>query len=224
MPEAYRHADALRLEVVTVEVQHLAAVGTVSGVALLLAAARNGEGTGRLRIDSGGVQLSWQAPGSDTFGDKVNCTVDGEYLLEDGEDRDKWIRVQVYADHLPEDTEEAQVYLLQVYGGGVSDDDVTAVEASAGDVAVYMILMKNISAVGLSALKVWLHADTADIEISDSAIAGWVSPTTEETALDFPDLAAGDDDTLYLRRTIAASSASDAGVIDKLHFSFLGGV
>ena len=223
MPEAYRHADALRLEVSTVEVQHLAAVGTVSGVALLLAAARNGEGTGRLRIESSGVQLSWQAPGSATFGDKVNCAADGAYLLEDGEDSDKWIRVHVYADHLPEDTEEAKVYLRQVYSGGASDDDVTAAEASAGDVATYTITMENVSAVGLSALKVWLHADTDDIDISDDG-AAWVSPTTEGTALDFPDLAAGATDVLHLRRTIGAASASDAGVIDKLHFSFLGGV
>ena len=74
-------ADALRLYLVGIEIMHLLAVGTVPGVRILLAAARNGTGAGLLRYLAGA--LYWRAPGSATFGAAVPAAVDGEYHVAD---------------------------------------------------------------------------------------------------------------------------------------------
>ena len=91
-------ADALHVTVDTVEVRHLAVVGTLPGVVPLLASARNGPGIGLMQSEGDdGTWLSWRAPGSTLYGTAVHCSPDGTFLLCDGEDPDKWIRVDVYA-------------------------------------------------------------------------------------------------------------------------------
>jgi len=221
MPVVGTHADALRLTVASVEVRHLTAVGTVPGVVIDAVAARNGEGTGRLRCD--GNELQWQAPDSATWGDVefVDVENDASYLLEDGEDRSKWIRVDVYPDYLPDGAAEVGVVLTDVRENGVSNDDVTASEAASGDVTTHTVTLENVGTVTLSQLRVWLDAAVSGLEISDDG-ASWVSPTSEAAALAFPDLAAGDSDTLHVRRTISAGADADAGVVNHLELSFSG--
>jgi len=221
MPVVGTHADALRLSVASAEVRHLTAVGTVPGVVIAAVAARNGEGTGRLRCD--GDELQWQAPGSSTWGDVqfVDAVNDAEYLLEDGEDRNKWIRVDVYPDYLPDGAAEVGVTLTDVRENGISNDDVTASEAAAGDVTTHTVTVENVGTVTLSQIQVWLASGVTGLEISDDG-STWVSPASEASALALPDLAAGDTDTLHLRRTISASADSDAGVVNHLGLSFCG--
>lgn len=220
MPTAHTAADSLTIEAAAVEIRHLAAVGTVAGVAPQLAAARNGPGAGRVRTD---VQsrLQYKAPGSDAWGQAEPVATAGqEILLTDGDDRDKWLRVAAWPAHLTPG-EEARVLLGDRYENGATAGDVTDSEAAAGDVATYEITLTNASGHTAERIRAWLDAATADVEISADGVA-WVSPTTEGTGLELASLAPGAAATLYARRTIAAAATADTGVLNLLHFAFDG--
>ena len=215
MPE---HADVLRIELAGVEVQHLATVGAVPGTAILLAAARNGPGEGRLRTNASGTAVQWRAPGSIVWGTAVSVPADGEYLLCDGEDRDKFVRIAAWPAHL-QAGQEAEVQLRDVYSNAIAHDDVAAEEAATGDLTVYSLTLRNAGDSALRHLLCWLDAATTVLEISADG-AAWVCPTAVGNALELGDLAAGAATTLYLRRTIATGAASDAAVLTHLHFRF----
>ena len=240
--------DALRIEVASVEVKHLVAVGTIPGVAVLAAAARNGPGIGRLRSTGDGTLLSWKAVGSSTFGPSVDCSANGSYLLEDGEDATKWARVQVYAAHLLAGPTASAVYLSDVYDNAVGHDDVIASEASAGNVETYTLAMKNAGQSTMFDVRVWLddtggasgargwrdllalllgwHSSSGAsarpyIEISDDNIT-WVQPTDEDTGLAFGELIGQQSTTLYVRRTTQAGTASSSRILSVLHWAWTG--
>ena len=221
MPVAATRADALRFKVGESEITHLIAAGGIPGVIVKQAAAKNGAGIGRLRSAGDGTLLSWKAPGSAVWGDAYHCHVDEqEYVLEDGEDHDKFVRVQIAADFLTPGSVEALVYLQEVYNNGIASDDVSAAEASAGDVETYQITMENVGSETLQKLVVWLDPGVSGLEISENG-SSWVNPTTEETALAFPDLPAGQTDILHVRRTIGAGAEPDPAVLSCLHARFV---
>ncbi len=118
--------DALRMEVASVQAVHLVAVGTLDGVAIAHVAARNGPGTGYLAADSTGSGLKWKAPGSSAYGETVDCSPGGGFVLPDGDDPEKFVRVAVIASRLPAGADAAQVLLRDVYDNAVSHDDVSA--------------------------------------------------------------------------------------------------
>ena len=219
MPLVATRADALRMEDSGTEVVHLNAVGTIPGVVLLAVAARNGLGTGTIRSEGEGNTLSWRAPGSETFGDSVTVAADGDVLLEDGEDTDKWVRIEIHFAELAPGSASEGVLLDDVYNNAIAAVDVNASRASSGDVAIYTVTMSNDGSFTLENLDVWIDSAVSGIEISDDGIV-WVSPTTEGTALSFPDLIATGSDTLHIRRTIGAASPSDAAVVDLLHLAY----
>lgn len=221
MPVAMTHGDALRIETGGQESLHLTAVGTLPGVVVLAAAGRNGPGTGRLRADQDGTRLAWRAPGSATYGTPVVCSPDGLYLLEDGEDPDSWLRIQMRSAYAVPGHAEGRVALGDRWTNAVGHDDVTAGEASAGDVEGYTVTLSNDSTAGLSRVLAWLDAAVSDLEISDDDIT-YVSPTSEGAALGLADIPAGGSITLYLRRTIGAAEPSDPDVLNHLHFSYQG--
>lgn len=210
--------DALRIEQAGVEVRHLVAAGAVPGTAILLAAARNGPGEGRLRTNAGGTAVQWRAPGSAAFGLAVSVPADGEYLLRDGQDVDKFVRIQAWPAHL-QAGREAEVQLRDVYSNAIAHDDLTAGEAAAGDTATYQITLRNAGSKTLVDLIAWLDAATANLAISADGIA-WIAPTTADAGLALPDVAAGVSTTLHIRRTIAAGAASDPDVLNHLRFRF----
>jgi len=212
-------ADAIRVKRASLEIRHLAAVRTIPGVVILAVAGRNGPGMGRLKSAQDGTRLAWQAPGSSTFGAAIDCTDDGVYLLEDGEDVGKWVRVRVYRDYLAPTPRSARIHLADLYENGPPHDDVTAAEAAAGDVTVYTLQLANDSPKNVSGLTVWLDAATANLEISDDA-AAWVDPTSESAGLVLGNLASGESVTLWLRRTIAPAANSDAEVLTNIHYAF----
>jgi len=213
------HADALRIEYASAEVKHLTVLGTIPGVVPLAVAARCGPGLAHLRSTTAG-RISFRAPSSSTWGPDVLCEADGTYLLEDGEDPDKWLRVLVYTSYLLA-AREAPVLLHDRYNTGVASDDVSAAEAAAGDVETYQLALANDGTAFLSQVTAWIDAATTGIEISDDGIT-WVSPTTEAAGLAFDPIAPGGSATLHVRRTIAASSPSDAAVLTHLHLAFSG--
>lgn len=221
MPLTATHGDALRIETGGSESLHLTAMGTLPGVVVLAAAGRNGPGMGRLKADETGTRLAWRAPGSATYGTPVVCSPDGLFLLEDGEDRDSWLRVHLRSAYAVPGHAEARIALGDRWANAVGHDDVTAGEASAGDVEDYTVTLANDSAAGLSQVKVWIDTAVSDLEISDDDIT-YVSPTTEGTALGLADIPAAGSITLYLRRTIGAAEPSDPDVLNHLHFSWQG--
>jgi hypothetical protein len=196
-------------------------IGTIPGVIPLLAAARNGPGSGYLSSSGDGTWLHWRAPGSSTVGAGIYCASDGNYLLRDGEDPGKWLRVQVDASELAGGARGETVALTDRFNNPIASDDVSAAEATAGDVETWTLTLENQSNAILSQLKVWIDPTVSNIEISDDGVA-WVSPTTQSTALALPDLAVGGTDTLHIRRTITAGAGSDGDVETLLHFSYRG--
>jgi hypothetical protein len=211
-------ADALRIEYAGVEVTHLVAAGSPHGVQILQAAARNGPGTGRLLTNMTGDGLQWRAPDSATYGPEVDVSVAADYLLHDGDDNGKFLRVHVYSDYLVAE-DWSDVELRENHNNAVASDDVSAAEAAAGDVETHMLTLRNAGANAISDVRAWIDAAVDYMEISDDN-ATWVAPTDRGTALVMANLAAGETDTLYLRRTIPAATSSAAEVLVLPHFSF----
>lgn len=221
MPLPATHADSLRIYADAVEVSCLALVGTIAGVRPLAVAALCGRGTARLRSDAAGTALSFRAPGSITWGPWVAAGGDGSYLLEDGETPSKWIRVQVYAAYLLASPQEARIALTDQFNNAIGSDNVSAAEASAGDVETYTVTLQNDSVNTISGLKAWLDAAVDCLEISHNG-ADWVAPTSEAAALALADVPAAAAATLHLRRTIAAAAPSDPSVLNLIHLAFDG--
>ena len=211
--------DALELRTALAEYEQLRYVGTIPGVVVSHVAGLNGPGVGRLRCQDAGTRIAWRAPGSDTFGSPIACPTDGTYLLQDGEDPDKFIRATVHASYL-EAGAEADVHIVDRYNNQTASDDVSAEEAEAGDAEAHYIVMKNRSTEMMHRPCVWLDAAVSGLEISENFV-DYVSPTTKETALAFPDLAPGATDPVGIRRTIGAEAEADADVLNHLHFAFV---
>jgi hypothetical protein len=227
MPAVATNADALRAEISGVEILHLRAVGTVAGVIINQAAARNGPGEGILAMGTAGTTISWQAPDSATPGTDVDISAGGEFLIEDGADPDKWLRITAYAAYLRRG-ESATVTLTDRYANGSPGDDVTASEATAGDVESWSVDLVNDSDETVYAPTAWLDVATDFLEISDDGV-NWVSPTTQEDGLVLDDLegasasssmGAAQSVVLYIRRTIPAVTASDPAVLVHIHISW----
>jgi len=218
IPYTPTEADSLRLTSQGAEIKHLHAVGALPGVVVEAVAAKNGPGVGRLRSSGDGTQVAWKAPGSSAYGTAVTLERDRVYLLEDGDDADKWIRIRALTSYVGGPS-EARVVLEDRYANGVGHDDVTAAEASAGNVATYQIGLHNASASTLTGITVWLDPATVNLEISADN-STWVAPTSEATGLAFADLPANSSHTLYLRRTITAGAAADPAVLVRLHLCF----
>lgn len=223
MPSAAEHADALRWTVFAAESHQLVRVGSIAGVVPLAVASRCGPGTAAIRSGPNGIELSFRAPGSQTWGVAVDCAADGSYLLEDGEDLSKWLRVQVYADHLPSGPTEASVRLADRLQGDnytLGMTDIAAADAASGKSEQLSYQLTNVSGVGLSNVRIWLDAAVQYLEIQDGA--GWVTPTDEQNALVLGDIAPGSYASVTLRRTIPAGSGSDPDVLNYIHVSFDG--
>ncbi len=221
MPAVATKSDALRMTLAGVEVKHLQWIGTIRGVVIERASARCGPGTARLRSrGTAGKQLSFKAPGSTTWGMAVNAVADGSYLLEDGDDPTKWVRVTVYVDYL-QPGDEHQVLLGEVFGNAVAHDDVTSQEAEDGDITDYEVTLENAGDESLTNVKVWIDPAVSGLTISNNGLSYW-AVTTEATGFPFGTMAPAGTATLYVRRTITASADSDPEVLNHLHASYYG--
>lgn len=200
-------------------VQHLVPVETLPGVVVVQAAARNGPGTGYLCSLGDGREIAWRAPGSDRWGEAVDCTAGGTAVLRDGNDPDKWVRVAVFPIYLLPAPNQARVLLGDRYENAVGHDDVTAAEAAAGDLTAYELTLENRNTAGLGNVRAWLDPSVAGLELSVDG-GGYSTPTTEETALELADIPPGESITLYLRRAIGVAAVSDPDIVNLLHLSF----
>ena len=219
MPAVATKADALRIESGSTEVRHLTAIGSIAGVVVQAVAARCGEGIAKIRSTAAGV-ISFRAPGSETWGPDVAADAEGAYLLVDGEDRDKWLRVYVYPDYLLA-PREARIFLHDRFNNAVASDDVSAAEAAAGDVEAYELDLANDGNVILSQVRAWIDEDVDGIEISPNG-SDWSAPTSEAAGLELADVPPGESVALHVRRTITAGAEADPEVLNFLHLSFSG--
>lgn len=230
MPAVATRGDQIRLEVSSVEVTALAAVGTLPGVRVIAAAGRCGPGTGRLRASGDGTRIAWREPGSSAFGPAVLCAADGEYLLEGGSDPDAWVRIEVYTTYLTPGPAEAAVYLADVYGSELVTD-VNANDAG-GAVHTWEIELHNDGAEAVEDLRAWFDADAysalataaVDVEMAATSDPGdRVAPTAEDHAdvLIWPSLAVGASVTLYLVKTMGPTPSA-AKLLYMLRLSWLG--
>jgi len=202
-----------------VVMQHLRAVGTIPGVLIKRVAARNGPGTGRLLSTLGGRWLHWQAPGSVLLGDGVRCDADGEYLLEDGADPDKWIRVQVAVAHLIPGPVEGLVYLDDRYDNQISGGDYLPGE---GWEPITRVRLRNQSPRTLLDLRVWMTDPYDDFDLALGKV--FVGPFYKPTAEDHPDVlvwtsvAPAASKNVYVQWTIVDANAWSPNILTALHF------
>lgn len=231
MPLAAEHADALRWYVVDYvcgpdtyykEIPPIGAVGTLAGVRPLLAAGRNGPGTATIRSGPNGTELSFKAPGSGTWGADVDCSSDGTYLLEDGEDAGKWLRIQVYAEYLPAGAAEASVPVTDRYGAEAGYNELLdcSVTGGAGEQNTPTYYLYNASPETISDVRVWLDPAAVEFLEIDEGGGSWVQPTAEADAVELGDVVPGAVLAVNLRQTVAAGTPADPGVLNFLHASF----
>lgn len=204
------------------ELTQMSRIGTVSGVAIEHVAGLNDAASGTIRVAADGRTFQFKAPGSSAYGPPL-VVLDGwtvTDILRDGDDPDKYLRVSIDAVNLPSGQMEGHTTFRRRYYEGT---DVTAAQAQAGNVGTLPFKMKNVSPLILSNLRAWLDNSVSFLEISDDMLGPWVSPTTEAAAQEFPDLAPGDTDIVWVRRTIPAVTGFDPAVAFWLHFAFDGG-
>lgn len=120
---------------------------------------------------------------------------------------------------------ESQVFILDKFTSpgdrrAVSNDDVTAGEASAGNVETWSEELHNISTVIGSQVKAWLDPDVVNLEISANG-SDWFTPIGREDnppidALDLADIVSGSFVLVYFRRTILAGAVYNPELLIKL--------
>lgn len=214
--------DGLRLKLGGNEFHFLGFVGALSGVVVLASAARNGVGSGRL-LCSGGM-MQWQAPGSATPGAAVNVSAGGAFLVEDGEDASKWLRIHVYPAYLPL-TGQARV-LMQDRFNELGPDDVDASDALAGETETVEFTLHNVSGNAIVNAKLWIDpagSGAPVLEVSDDGVT-FVAPDSELHAdvLVWPLIAVGESKSIWIRRTIGAATGSVAEALNLLQWAWLG--
>jgi len=219
MIAAGTHGDGLRLRRTGVDLISLAVVGAIPGVVVLAAGGANGPGVGWLSLSSYG--LSWRAPESSSFGSPQLFSEDGTYLLEDGEDAGKWVRVQVYTDYLPA-TADALVYLEDRYND-LGPADVAAAQASAGQTVDTGYQLANVTPMTIVGIKLWIDPAVSSLSVSSDGIT-YYTPTSESDphVLSWSIVGAGGSVNVYVRRTIGAGAGPDPKVLNALHFSWTG--
>lgn len=213
--------DGLRLQLAASDVASLRAVGTLAGVVILAVAARNGPGQGILIASAAGI--SWQAPHG-LAGAPQPITADGSYLLEDGADPSRWIRIQAYAAYLPQ-SGNALVSLGDQYAG-VGIDDVSAANATAGIIETTQFSIKNMTANAITGVTLWIDATGngyGTVSISSDG-ANFFKPLSQgdPNVLTWASIAPAASANLWVKRTIGAGAASNAGLLNLLQYAWNG--
>ena len=197
-------------------------VGTIPGVNITFVAAGNGPGIGRLRSESDGVTMRWTPPGETIEGPPVLGDVDGEYLVESPDPR-KWIRINITAAFLLPNAAESRVHLSPNLGrfANFADNDITAAQASSGDLQTYTVTAENESVKDIFGLRIWLDPLPRSPFLNiDDGIGGWLNPRSEAAARVLGDIAPGANVSFLIRRLVAPSQPFDPKVVNDARFSF----
>lgn len=212
--------SGLRLQLSGADVGGLRFLGELPGLVVLAVAARNGTGSGRLIASDLGV--AWQAPGSTTPGPPCAIPADGNYLLEDGADPSCWINVAAHVAFLAT-SGEAQIGLADRYNN-LGPSDVAATDAAAGLVTTTEYTLKNVSIYPVINARLWIDATAsgaAALTVSSDG-TNFFDPTssTDTHVLAWASIAAGASVNVWVKRTIAAASASNPKILNLLQFQW----
>jgi hypothetical protein len=192
----------------------LTPVNTLPGVQILSVAALNGPGNGLLDCDAVG-NLTWAPPGG-AAGTPVDCSAGGTFLLPDATGN-AWLSVYVVAEYLAL-ASQAAITLQDVYDGPLVNSDVTAAQASGGNVSTWTLSLVNTSSSSLSSVALWFTAGGLASGLGlQASLDGstWTAPTSG-SPLAVGTMAASASVTVHLKRTIPAAEASAAAVAVEL--------
>lgn len=204
----------------------LACIGTLPGIILQTednltygASHRNGPGKGALRSERDGRTLSWRAPGSAQFGPPVDCYVDGDYVLVDGEEPGKYLRAKVKTAYLAATPREVPVYIQERWGFA---GDIIAADALAGLVLDFEFWALNLGLNVLSNVRAWIDPATPYLQIApDGGVLG--TPTSEATSIQLAaTLAPGATAKADARLTIPPGTAFNPRLNGRVYFRFDG--
>jgi len=219
MPMPATHGDALRIQQSSADLLSMKTVGTLAGIVVLCAAARNGPGLGFLESTPDGI--TWTAPGSSTPGQPQDAWAGGTFLIEDGEDASKWLRVQTYAGYLPTSSAQ-QITILDAYNA-LGPTDVSAANASAGITETNQYQLKNVSANTITSVLLWIDAAVIDISVSQDG-TNYYTPTSNVDAhvMSWASIASGATVTLWVKRIIPSSSTFDPSILNLFQYQWNG--
>lgn len=222
--------DGLRLLASGNEVTGLrAACLALPGIALVAAGGRNGPGDGTLALTPEESSLSWTAPGASVPGPAQAVGSDGTYMLEDGTDPSCWARVEVSNAYLPS-AGAALGYLADVNASedvvGIGLGDVSAADASAGQVTNMTLSLSNVTSNVLSSARLWIDPGTsgaAALTVSSDGVH-FYAPTSAGDAhvLSWSTIAPSASVAVYLRRTIAAGAVPADEILNALQWTWQG--
>jgi len=184
-------------------------LGGIPGVRIDRVAGRCPTGQGELRSFGDGTEIAYK-PAGGNYGPSLTWSSGQKVLLGAGVAGDEYIVCEIYTAYLLK-ANAGRLDFREQYNNLVASDDVTAAEATAGDVSTYTIDVQNDGSVPVYGVRVWLDPTVSGIEISDDG-AVWVNPTTEASALNLGTLAASASATLHLRRTISPGATADPAV------------
>lgn len=214
------HGDSLHLQLAGVSVVSLAAPNVnLAGVVIQEAAGRNTPGQGTLTLNNG--SMSWQADNSTTNGTAASVGAGGVFVLEDGADISRWIRVQTLATYLPT-AAQATVATADSYNP-VGLGDVVAAMAATGGTLTTEFTIKNVGTASLTGGLLWIDTTGSGATVLTVSTDGTnfyaPSSATDSHAMTFS-LAASSSANLWLKRIIAASTPASPAQLNILQASW----
>ncbi len=223
MPSAATHSDAIRVIAGGVESRSLHAVGTIPGVTPLAAAGRNMAGTGYLRSRGDGTLLSWKPPTSSrwpvqSYGDDVDVSAGGDFLIVGGEDDHQWLRVHVEPAYL-QPPNEAAVQLSEWFNNAIAGDNITAAEAAAGGIFAHELILRNDSGGTILGLVAQVDSGAADLGIWADEFPFPPGGTNE---VELGDLAPAAEVSLWCFRSVAMGAPSAAAFFVGINLFWFG--
>lgn len=193
MPEPGRQIDAVRwLNSSTPGDyrQSMHALCNMPGVVIEDASCNNGRGTGRMKYTTAGNGqglLSYKAPGSNNFSafQAVTHLLDGQsWVLNDGSDPNKWLRVRIDVSELPAQSREERISFELRHGSVV--DTLLGTDATVPDSDSGTVWLQNISGLYIFNVRSWLQPFSL-YAIRKSAPDAFVTVTTEATSIQIAD-------------------------------------
>lgn len=199
MPAAKTRADALTMRFSgRDDTGGPRAVGTIPGVTVIAAAGLCGEGIAALASHNDGFDLCFRAPGSAIFGEQVRCAVDGDYLLEDGEDRNLWARVRVRTAFMAPTPQQARVFLKFQPGYMLNADKAPSTLYTA-----LSLLLKNQAVYRVDNVRVWSPTPNTTFNLG----SGDTAAPDEASSLLVGSISAGATRALNMKLTTGASAS-----------------
>lgn len=129
----------------------------ITGVAILNAAALNGDGDGALTYDQSTQSLSWQAPGDANPGPPVAVVADGTYTLL-SESQDKWLKISAVAAELPA-TNQTDTITLTAQARQVLPDWEGYETSGTGKMRYHLVVIRNAGTGAMLNTRAYVAAD-----------------------------------------------------------------